>query len=183
MSKMSELSIDLQENPEKRTVADLLGGNKKRSAVLSVSKSARESTNEHPANTWKTYWTLCLAVVDTAGDLAGKDKMLMNFRDKSKAYNVKPVIDKYYDGNVNKVKLAREEAIKNFFKSVDEVNWYARNHDLDQVSAMTLMGLLENEKNREKFRRHIKRHIESGHPPFELDDLPRRDFRKTSKSC
>jgi hypothetical protein len=44
------------------------------------------------------------------------------------------------------------------------------------------MGLLENEKTREKFRRHSRRHIEGGHPPFELDELPRRDFRKTSKS-
>ncbi len=175
MSKMSNLSIELQESPEKRTVADLLGGDKKRAAILRVS----QSDYEYPANTWKNYWQLCLAVVDAAGDLAGKDKMLMNFRDKSKAFNVKHVIDKYYDGDVNQLKFAREESVKNFFKSVDEVNWYARNHDLDQVSAMTLMGLLENEKNREKFRRHIKHHIESGHPPFELDDLPRRDFRKT----
>lgn len=171
MSKMSELSIELQENPN-RTISSVL-----------VNDDNLETKNPtHPSESWKTYWQLCLAVVDAAGDLAGKDKMLMNFRDKSKAFNVKPVIDKYYNGDIKQLKLAREEAIKNFFKSVDEVNWYARNHDLDQVSAMTLMGLLENEKNREKFRRHIKRHIESGHPPFELDDLPRRDFRKTTKS-
>lgn len=163
MSKMSEHSIELQENPV-------------HSAPTKAYKPALEPL---PTDTWPDYWRLCLAVIDAAGDLAGKDKLLMNFRDRTKAFNVKPVIEKYYGGNVTNLKAARDEATKAFFKAVDEVNWYARNHDLDQVSAMTLMGLLENEKNREKFRRHIKRHIESSHPPFELDDLPRRDFRKS----
>lgn len=176
MSKMSELSIEKQETG--RRIADLLGGDKPRSAVLRIKTDTHNSV-KHPSESYSDYWTLCRAIVDAAGDLASKDKMLMNFRDKSKAFNVKPVIDKYYNGDVNQLKLAREEAVKTFFKAVDEINWYSRKHDLAQVSAMKLMGLLEDEKTRAKFRRHLKRHEEENHSPFELDELPIRDFRKT----
>ena len=162
MSKMSELSIELQENPVRSAPAE----------------AYKPALGPLPVDTWPDYWRLCLAAVDAAGDLASKDKMLMNFRDKSKAFNVKPVIDKYYNGDVNQLKLARDEATKNFFKAIDSINWFARQNNLNQVSAMKLMGILEDEKNRGKFRRHIKRHLEDNHPPFELDELPNRDFRQ-----
>ncbi|MBR3232826.1 hypothetical protein IKF74_00845 [Candidatus Saccharibacteria bacterium] len=163
MSKMSELSIELQENPV-------------RSAPTETYKSA---LGPSPVDTWPNYWRLCLAAIDAAGDLASKDKLLMNFRDKAKAFNVRPVIEKYYGGDVTNLKVARNEAAKDFFKAIDNINWFARRNNLDQVSAMKLMGILEDEKNRGKFRHHIRRHLEDNHPPFELDELPDRDFRKS----
>ena len=125
MSKMSELLIEAQETG-------------KLASLTSEQVTAKHAEPTHPSKSYGDYWTLCRAVVDAAGDLASKDKMLMNFRDKSKAFNVKPVIDKYYNGDVSQLKLAREEAVKTFFKAVDEVNWYSRKHDLAQVSAMKL---------------------------------------------
>ena len=141
-----------------------------------------ESAREYPQNTWEHYWRLCLSVVDAAGTLASRDKLLMTYRDKSKSASVEDVIKKYYDGDPEKVKSARIDAATSFWRAIDQVNHFACEHDLNQVSAMTLLGLLEDEKARRKFRHHIRHHIKTRHPPFELDELPVRDFRKNHES-
>ena len=167
MSIMSDLSIERAENPEAYDHLPIL------------SNPSRTASTPHPSSTYAEYWRLCLEVVYAAGEIAKKDKLLMNFRDKSKAFNVKHVIEKYYGGDVENLKKAREETVVAFLKAVDDVNWYARNHELSQVSAMKLMGLLEDANTRKKFRDHINTHIKSSHPPFELDELPAREFRAT----
>ena len=127
------------------------------------------------------YWQLCLKVVDAAGNLAAKDKLLMNFRDPSNAHKVKHVIERSFAGEVANLRDARADWIWEFFRTVDEVNWFARKHSLAQVSAMLLMGLLENADMRRAFRKHIRKHIDTDHPTFELDMLPGKDFTAAEK--
>ena len=127
------------------------------------------------------YWQLCLKVINAAGELAAKDKLLMNFRDPNNSHKVKHVIEQSYNGNVNGLRESRVDWIWEFFRAVDEVNWFSRKHGLAQVSAMKLMGMLEDANTRKKFRNFIRKHMETDHPAFELDELPARDFR-TSRS-
>lgn len=135
----------------------------------------------HPSSTWAEYWNLCSAVVDAASKVAAKDKLLMNFRDPKNSHKVKPIINKHFHGDVKNLKDARADCIRAFFAAVDEVNWYARKHDLAQASAMKLMGQLESANDRKRFRYFIKKHLEENHPPFELDELVDRDFRTSPR--
>jgi len=166
MSKMSEHLIEEQETG--------------RSLPLVPSTPERHDEPEKPSDN-TIYWQLCLKVVEAAGELAAKDKLLMNFRDPSNSHKVKHVIDKSFAGEVANLRDARADWIWEFFRSVDEVNWFARKHSLAQVSAMSLMGLLESADVRKAFRKHIRAHVESDHPAFELDLLPGKDFTTAEK--
>ena len=150
---------------------------KLRSLAASTQSQSEAKSNSHPSDTWKEYWQLCRNIVDAAGELAAKDKLLMNFRDPTNQHKVQHVIQKSFKGDVKFLKEARADRITNFFQCVDKVNWYAREHDLSQVSAMKLMGILEDREMRKRFRHHIQKHIDGDHPPFEMDEVPNRDFR------
>ena len=146
---------------------------------LPLIPSIPENHGEKPASNNFIYWQLCLKVVDAAGELAAKDKLLMNFRDPENAGKVKHVIIDSFHGDVNNLRDARADWIWEFFRSVDEVNWFARKHSLAQVSAMKLMGMLEDANSRKKFRHFIRKHMATEHPAFELDELPNRCFRQS----
>ena len=200
MSNMSELYTKLKDAGKEldhamqtdpiRTLTDALFkgegpavrfDNAERNLRYALSESAA-STSEtpkppaHPSDTWEEYWNLCSAVVNAASEVAAKDKLLMNFRDPENSHKVKPIINKHFHGDVKNLKDARADCIRAFFAAVDEVNWYARKHDLAQASAMKLMGQLESANDRKRFRYHIKKHLQGNHQPFELDELVARDF-------
>ena len=146
-----------------------------------VKQIIQEKEPQHPSDTYGEYWRLCFNVVTAAGEFAEKEKLLMNLRDESKKGSVLHVLEKYYENSPEKVKERRNEASKRFFAAVDQVNWYAVKHDLCQSSAMVLLGMLEDKRIRAKFKEHINEHIRTNHPPFELDELPKRDFRRPRK--
>ena len=168
MSNMSEIAIQAQEEARDH------------SAVLEIVPRGEIKYTRCTLTDNENYWLLCLIVVDAAGTLAGRDKLIMNYRNPRKRHNVADIVHnkKYYKKGIRSVKSARTEDIMNFWNAVDDVNWVAR-EKLDPVGAMTLMGMLEDAKERDKFRRHIRKHIETDHPTFELDEVPNRDFRKT----
>ena len=152
-----------------------------REIASSQPQSEAHQPDTHPSSTWRNYWDLCMAVVYAAGEVAAKDKLLMSFRDPETSHKVQHVIKRHFKGKVECLKDARADRIADFFRAVDMVNWYARQHDLSQVSAMKLMGMLEDKNARKRFRHHIQKHIDGDHPPFEMDEIPDRDFHK--KPC
>ncbi len=166
MSKLSDLIIEEQETG-------------KRASLTSEQVTAKPTEPTHPSENWSTYWKLCLDVVSAAGDVAGKDKLAINFRDPQKRHSVKGVVDKSFNGELSSIIDKRADYIRIFFMRVDTLNDFALKLHLDQIPGMTLMGMLVDGDVREKFTYHIKRHIESGHPPYELDELPARKFRKS----
>ena len=166
MSKFSEMDIERQETG--RRIKDLFPDEKK-----------TKPQEQRPSELWKPYWQLCLDVVNAAGEVAGKDKMVITFRDPAKRHNVKDVVNEKFGGEIGCIIDKRNDNIRHFFTLVDNLNGLALKLDLDQVPGMTLMGLLVNADARDKFKYHIKKHIQTSHPPFPMDEIPAHDFRKT----
>ncbi|MBR3180321.1 hypothetical protein IKF57_02205 [Candidatus Saccharibacteria bacterium] len=131
----------------------------------------------------KDYWEACLALTYVAGHLAHHDKALMTYRDKSKRFNVKHIIEKTGEiaVDVRNAKNDRIRSMKDFWQIADTINWYAEKRGMSQVSFMKFIGLLEDNNVREIFRKHITKHVETEHPPFELDELPDHDFTESDK--
>ncbi|MBQ1528388.1 hypothetical protein IIZ77_01915 [Candidatus Saccharibacteria bacterium] len=184
---MSDLFTEQQEREQghgRRHKSEQIG-NPDLLAELVRNLNAGTSTNKtekeepHPSETYAVYWRLCLAVVNAAGEVAGKDKMLINFRDPQKRHSVKDVVQKSFNGEKSAIADKRNQNIRIFFTRVDDLNEYAVEHGSDQVCGMELMGMLVDASIRDKFKHHIKKHLESNHPPFALDELPGKDFRKT----
>lgn len=198
MSNMSNLATEYQEEgrlsvslSSAPTETKSLTKEEKREKAKKLAKETKERRQklaeeilERPLgkiNTPKEYWETCFALVFTAGVLASHDKLLMTYRDKSNRHNVIKVINdkNTFKYGVRSVKYARSDDINDFWKLLDSINWYAREHGLAQVSSMKMLGILDDAKVREKYRDHILDHIETEHPPFEIDELPDREFRKT----
>ena len=173
MSHFSELDIECQETGKR--ICDLLPDGKKSAVIVRTTKPKEQ----HPSETYAIYWQLCLDVVNAAGELAGKDKLIMNFRDPQKRHSVKDVVNRSFGGEKGNIANKRNDNARIFFTRVDNLNEYAVEHEFDQVCGMKLMGMLVDANVRDKFKHHIKKHLESSHPPFALDDLPGKDFRKT----
>lgn len=197
MSNMSNFATELQEEgrlsvsfSDSQTESKTLAEERKHEDKKNLSKETKEKRQrmaeeilERPLgkiNSPKEYWETCFALVYTAGVLASHDKLLMTYRDKSNRHNVIKVVNdkETFKYGVRSIKNARSDDIQDFWKLLDSINWYAREHGLAQVSSMKLLGMLDDAKVREKYRNHILSHIETEHPPFEIDELPR-EFRKS----
>ena len=183
MSKFSELDIERQETGKR--IKDLLPDGKKTGVILRIPNEVytygakKTKPKQHPSETYAIYWQLCFDVIVAAGELAGKDKLIMNFRDPQKRHSVKDVVNQSFDGEKGNIADKRNDNARIFFTNVDNLNEYAVEHGFDQVCGMKLMGMLVDANVRDKFKHHIKKHLESNHPPFALDELPGKDFRKT----
>lgn len=173
MSHFSELDIECQETGKR--IRDLLPDGKKSAVIVRVTKPKEQ----YPSETYAIYWQLCLDVVNAAGEVAGKDKMVITFRDPAKRHNIKDVVNAKFGGELSCIVDKRNDNIRRFFMLVDNLNGLALKLSIDQIPGMTLMGLLVDADVRDKFKYHIKKHLKTEHPPFPLDELPVRDFRKT----
>ena len=161
MSKLSDLSIECQETG--RRICDLLPDGKKSAVIVRVP--------QHPSEAYAIYWRLCLAVVNAAGEVAGKDKLLMNYRDPQKRHSVKDVVDRSFGGEKSAIADKRNENIRVFFAQVDALNEHAVKHGFDQVCGMQLLGMLTDSNTRDRFRYRIKKNAEKGTTPIPLDEL------------
>lgn len=182
MSKMSELLIESQETG--KTVRGLLSDKKKTGKLYRTPEPAQESAKAstevaHPNKSWGEYWRTCLNLVICAGRLSSLEKLEMNWRDESKRHNILKVVNDYYNGKPQCIFYARRDCIGDFWSLIDKINSLGYKLGIAQVSGMKLLGVLEDPRIRAKFRHHISKHLSEEHPPFELDELPSRDFRKT----
>lgn len=169
MSKISDISVSIKEGTLTEAEAKQLIG----------AKEIQETKYRSDKNA--DYWRKCRGIVVLVGKIIAKEKFLMNLRDPEKCHAVKEVFEKNFGGDITRVKQSRRTLIEEFLWEVDQLNWFASRNGLSQVSAIRLLALLEDEKQRRKFRSHIDKHIESEHPMFELDEIPSRDFRPTKK--
>ncbi|MBR3319450.1 hypothetical protein IKG06_03015 [Candidatus Saccharibacteria bacterium] len=124
------------------------------------------------------YWEACWALTYIIGDIATNDKLVSNYRNPTTRHSVKAVVEdkKFFPEGPKSVKIARVHAFARLCKLIDDINWYSCKRGLEQLTIIPLLSIYENLKVREKARKYILRHQETGHPPFELDELPNRDF-------
>ena len=136
--------------------------------------SARELVAAKLAtNTNARYWQLCKEVINAAGEVAEKDKLVMNFRGTNTRHVVEPVVNnrKNYPNGIESVIGARDRAMSNFFKAVDALNDYSVRHDRDQVLPMRLLSRFSDKEDRDKYKKRIDSLMASSAQPFALDEL------------
>ncbi len=173
MSRMSDLSIKKQEEPEREchpTPQEFYF--EAFSSDCALPKQSKTTNGR--------YWELCYDVVLAAGKVVQQDKLLTNYLDERKKHTVKPIVEnkKHYPKGEKSVREARITAVVIFFNAVEALNRYAQKIDREPVSGTELLGMLFDKNMRTKFKLHISNHIQNGYQPFPLNELPLRDFRR-----
>ena len=176
MSETSNLSTEPQEKkPTKEERLQRLREHLKERNKKIASLIARDpGWISDPAD----YWEACWALTYIIGDIASSDKLVSNYRNKSTHHSVKAVVEdkKSFPEGVKSVKTERVRAFGKLCKLIDDINWYSCQRGMTQIAIIPLLSIYEDAQVRDKARKYILRHRETGHPPFELDELPDRDF-------
>ncbi len=101
----------------------------------------------------KKYWAAVLEVIDAAGNYAAALKLYANLADNTTAWQVKPVLDKYYEGKMSNLKDAILYRKDLFNAKVNKLNILCMQNDIRAIkSPDRLLKLLLDPKRRRSYR-------------------------------
>ena len=124
------------------------------------------------------YWQQCLNLKNSIMEYVSAKKLAMNAVNPRKRHSIQHVIDAYYKGSDSNLFSAVEEKRRLLERQARAYNIICLRNDLDQSDLDTLIFYMSTIPDAgDKFKRHIEKHRDEGHPPFPLEDLPGHDFK------
>lgn len=137
-----------------------------------TAETEKKSEAEKCRITPEIYWKKCLELKNAITDYISVKKLALNAIDPSRFHSVKHVIDRYYGGDKSNVFENEATVRKQLGLRIRAYNVMCIANDIDPSDPDTLIFQLSTIPYAgDKFKDHIMKHMDEGHPPFPLEML------------
>ena len=119
------------------------------------------------------YWKLVENLVDGVGLVEGRKKLRDNFKDPATQFKVQDVLDKYYDGRIDRLEASIRKQIKKNRATLGGINRILEQTELGPIRNKNILALfLQDSTNRRKLKRIAEQNRKSA--ILSLDDIVER---------